>query len=378
MPGLFDLRVHPQEPGPSCENIASVTKAAAKGGFSAILAMPNTLPFSDNSGTIRFIMDRIEQEARIQVWLAGCLTLESRGLQLSPMGSLKEAGIIAVTDCPRSPQDSQIFVNAVHYAKMFDLRVIEFPRDMYLSKHGHANESPLSLKMGIGGYPRIAEEIAVQRAISVSKALQTPIHLSSISTKGSVELIRLAKQNNLKITADVSALHLLLNETCLQGYDTNAKMVPPLREETDREELVRGVCDGTVDAITSSHQPYPGHEKLVEFDKAPAGAIGLETATCSALEVLSKSVKDPYPIIAKCMSYAPRTILELEPPTISEGVLASLTIIDTKKPWTYLANAGESGASNSPLSGKEFPNSIAMTMSTGRVSYSSSKQAVNG
>ncbi len=372
MPGLLDLRAHPRDPSHgNCESIYSVTRSAARGGFVGILAMPDTTPHADNPGTIRFIQDRIKQSACVRVWLAGCLTKESKGEVMAPLGSLKEAGIAAVTDCPFSPVDSQIFLNSVHYAKMFDLPVIEFPREMYLTKNGHAHESALSLKMGLGGFPRIAEEIAVQRAISIAKNLDAPIHLSSISSSEAIELIREAKKKEVRITADSTAHHLLLNEKAIVNYDSNAKTLPPLREEVDRQALVQAVCDGTIDAITSGHQPYPEHEKKVEFDRAPAGVIGLETAFASAFDSLVKHTDDPFPIIAKAMSMSPHKVLMLKPPGLKDGNLANLTIIQNNSKWTYFATQGLSGAVNSPIDGRSFSSKIAMTIVDGKQVYNS-------
>lgn len=361
-PGMFDLRTHARVPG-SAETISSVTKSAAKGGYTGILAMPDTTPKSDNPGTIRFVQDRIKQDAVVPVYLAGCLTMNSAGEMLAPLGSLKESGIIAATDYPYSSADNQIYVNAIKYASMFGLKIIEFPVDSYLTGGGMTHESPLSLKMGLRGYPRMAEELSVQRAITISKNLDVSIHLSSISSEGSVSLIKEAKKSGTKITADVCTNHLLLNECAIIDYNTYAKMMPPLREERDRLALVNGVRDHVIDAICSGHEPWSDHAKNVEFDKAPLGAISLETSLLVALEALNHELS----VVVNAMSVAPRKILNLQPETISHGKKANLVVIGKNKSWKYEPKNGMSNSNNSPYSGRMFKHSILLTVLDGKI-----------
>ena len=368
MPGLLDLRVHNRVPGSGqSESIESLTRAAARGGFSSILAMPNTTPPADNPATIRFIQDRINQDSKINVYLSGCLTVESKGKRIAPLGSLKDEGVIAVTDFPASPVNNQIFANAIRYAKMFGLKIIDFPQDLFLSKDTHVHEGPLSLKMGLAGNPRIAEELSVQRSILMSKHLNVPIHLSSISSAGSITLIREAKQAGVQITADTSAHHLLLNENATKSYNTYAKVAPPLRSEVDRLALVSGIKDDTIDACNSSHSPFAEHLKNVEFDLSPSGATGLETTVPAFIESLSD--EDPYPYVAIKMSEKPHKILGLDIPSLKSGSTANLTVIRTNEEWTYDPREGESQSSNSPLIGKKFNNKVILTTCNGRIAY---------
>ena len=369
LPGLLDFRVHNRIPGDAqSETVESLTRAAAKGGFSSILAMPNTIPHSDNPGTILYIQDRIKQTSKIKVHLTGCLTIGSKGKRLAPLGSLKEAGVIAVTDCPQSVGDNQIFANALKYAKMFGLKIIEYPQDAYLSNDGEAHESPLSLKMGLPGNPRMAEELVVQRAITLSRHLEVPIHISSISSLGSVNLIKEAKESGTEITTDVSAHHLLLTEQAISQYETQAKTTPPLREEADRQALINGLKDGTIDACNSSHEPFADHLKQVEFDLAPPGVIGLETALMVVLEAMSE--KDPFLLIAEKMSTNPHQILGLESPSLKEGKLADLVVINPKLNWTYEPSLGMSLSQNSPFSGYKFTGQPILTASCGKIAWS--------
>ena len=372
IPGAFDMRVHSRIPGPeSCETFESISRAASCGGFTGILTMPDTSPCCDNAGTIRYVQDRIKQHASIPIWVSGALTKGRDGKLMAPLGSLKEAGIVAASDCPRPSVNSQIFLNSVQYAKMFDLPVIEYPQDFQLSQEGNAHESPLSLKMGLGGYPRVAEEIAVQRAIAVSKLLEVNIHLSSISSAGSVVALRQAKEDGIKITADVTAAHLLLNENAISQYDTNAKLTPPLREEEDRMQLIKGVLDGSIDAITSAHLPCPSHLKQIEFDKSPSGAIGLETCISASIEGLATLCKDPYPALVNAISYAPRKVLKLNQHSIQNNELANLTIINGSCKWRYNVETDNSNASNSPLNNHTFNTSVVYTVANGRLVYCS-------
>ena len=214
-------------------------------------------------------------------------------------------GVVAVTDCPSTPSDNEIFTNAIKYAKMFNLTVIDFPQDSFLTQNSHAHESALSIKMGLRGNPRLAEELSVQRAILVAKHLGTSIHISSISSAGSVSLIKMAKESNIQITADVSAHHLISTENLIKDYNTCAKLLPPLREETDRISLIEGIKLNIIDACNSSHEPYSEHLKNVEFDKAPSGATGLETALLSFLEAIDQ--KDPFLWLHK--NYQPTPML---------------------------------------------------------------------
>ena len=341
LPGLLDLRAHNRVPGfGKSENIESLTKAAAKGGFSSILAMPDTNPYSDNPATIRYIQDRVKQTSKIKVYLSGCLTIGSKGESIAPVGSLKDVGVVAVTDCPSTPSDNEIFTNAIKYAKMFNLTVIDFPQDSFLTQNSHAHESALSIKMGLRGNPRLAEELSVQRAILVAKHLETSIHISSISSAGSVSLIKMAKESNIQITADVSAHHLISTENLIKDYNTCAKLLPPLREETDRISLIEGIKLNIIDACNSSHEPYSEHLKNVEFDKAPSGATGLETALLSFLDAIDQ--KDPFPLAAKKMSTNPHAILNIPRPTLNEGECANLVVINQDEEFVYNPKLGES------------------------------------
>jgi len=376
LPGLLDLRAHSRIPGDAkAETIASLTQAAAKGGFTSILTMPDTNPHCDNPATIRYIQDRVNQASKIKVYLSGSLTIESKGESMAPLGSLKDVGVVAVTDCPSTPQNNQILLNAIKYADMFGLVVIDFPQDGFLTNKTHVHESALSLKMGLTGNARLAEEIAVQRSILISSYLGIAIHLSSLSSGSSVRLVKNAKKSGIKITADVSANHLLLNQNEISDYKTNAKTNPPLREEEDRLALVNGLMDGTLDACNSSHQPYAEHHKNIEFDLAPSGAIGLETAMLAFLEATQSAAS--YNLVAEKMSYNPHKILRLNPPSLKSGNEANFTIINTNAPWVYNTQKGLSLSHNTPLNNYSFSNKVVFTYGESGVAYEDNSHVKN-
>ncbi|MBT5717370.1 MAG: dihydroorotase [Opitutae bacterium] len=360
MPGMVDIRGHLQEP----ESLSSASNAAASGGYTTILIMPNSGPPADNPGAVHLMREKASKDTNIEILQCGCLTKASEGEILAPLGSLKEAGVVAVSDCPSSPQNTEIFARGLEYASMFDLPVIEFPRDLAISSSGVAHDGPVALKMGIGGYPRMAEELFVQRAITVCRNLGTKVHLTSISSVGSVELIREAKGKGISVTADATPHHLALTDECLLGYDSNSKTMPPLREELDRKAILGGVQDGTIDCISSAHEPCHKHEKEVEFDLAPAGVTGYETALSVVLGELAKSMDDPFPLITKLMSLNPSRILDVDN-TIAEGRKANLFVFDPNRNWRYQASQGRSAAKNSPYEGFDMKGSVMTTFSNG-------------
>ena len=366
MPGMVDLRSHLHAP----ESLASVSGAAAAGGYTTILTMPDVRPPADNPGAVRLMQEKASKAATINFLQCGCLTKGSKGEELAPLGSLKEAGVVAVSDCPSSPQNTEIFVKGLEYASMFDLPVIEFPRDLSISIPGVAHDGPTGLKMGIGGYPRMAEELFVQRAITVSRNIRANIHLSSISSSGSVELIRDAKARGIRITADTTPHHLTLTDEKILGYDANSKTMPPLREKSDRKAILEGILDGTIDCICTAHEPCHEHEKQVEFDLAPSGIIGYETALPVVYEELLKHDKDPFRLIVQTMSENPSRILRNLDRSIAEGAIADFVVFDPNKKWKYNARQGVSAARNSPFNDCLIRGSVEMTFSMGKKVYS--------
>ena len=371
LPGLVDLRCHLKNiSGGQAENISTGTKAAAAGGYTTILLMPDIYPRADNPGTIQYIQDRILKHALVNVLLCGCLTKEANGKSLAPLGSLKENGVVAISDSPSTTQNNQIFSKGVEYASMFNLPVIELPRDYSLSDKGTAHDGPLALKLGLGGYPRIAEELFVQRAISISKSVDTNIHLSSISSYGSVQMLKEAKKRDVKITADVTGHHLSLNERSISDYNPNFKTIPPVREEKDRIALINGLKDGTIDSVCTAHQPFQEHEKNVEFDLAPAGVTGLETTLSICFETLVEKNNFSWNELINIMSVNPSTILGQKREQLAIGSNANISIFDPKLTWCYDKQHRESEATNSPFKKKKFIGKIIKTFFKGKEVYS--------
>lgn len=370
LPGLVDLRCHVRNAvGGNQENIRSVSQAACAGGFTTLLVMPNISPFADNPGSIRYINECASKNAAVNFYLAGALTDNMEGRSLSPIGSLKESGVLAITDSPLSTQNNEIFVKGVEYASMFDLPVIDLPRELSLSKNGSAHDSVVALSMGLGGYPRMAEEIFVQRSITVSKYLDAHIHLSSISSKGSVELINDAKNKGIKITADTTPHHLCLTDEKIRGYHTYFKTHPPLREEEDRESLVSALLDGTIDNICTGHEPHQDHLKKTEYDLAPAGVTSLDTCFSAIYTQLFGKVENlPYKL-AEWLSYNPSKIIKSNNTNIQLGSSADFIVIDLNKEWIYSAPNSLSLSSNNPFDGCKLRSMIERTYVEGELVY---------
>ena len=349
------------------ENLMTTLKRAEKGGYSSVLLMPNTAPMIDSPASVRLIKERAKNLNGVEVLVSGCLTVHSKGESFVSMGSLKEAGISAVTDCPKSPKNNKIFINAVKYARMFDLPVIEYPVTSDLYENSSAHESLQSIKMGLQAEPRISEELSVHRAIAVSKKEDAKIHLSSISTSGSVDLIRTAKNNGLKITADTTANHLLLNEHSINQFDTNFKTQPFLREEQDRQALQMELL--MVQLMQSHLVMKHGsvHLKGVEFDRSPSGATGLETTFHASYKALSERLKDPIPVLIDKLAIQPRKILGLELPFIKNNNISSFNIISLDKKWRYDIESAVHGSAINSLLGTDFITSIELSYINGKI-----------
>ena len=370
LPGLFDLRCHLSQPGVSFQkSVEKIGKKAAAGGYTSLLAMPELSSKADNPESLRFTKDSIINEEQVKVYLSGCLTMESAGKNLAPIGSLQEAGIVAVTDCPHTPQDNQIFIKAVEYATMFNLPVIDMPRDLSLSPEGQIHEGLMSLKMGLKGIPRIAEEMFVARAILLSKYSRSKIHLTSISSKGSVEQIRKAKSEGISVTCDVTSNHLFCNEEYVESFDSLAKAEPPFREEIDREELICAVNDEIIDAISTGHKALSLNDKSKEFDLAPSGTIGLENAFLQAVEVIDSPIDEKLLTLAKTMSYNPSKILNIEPTSFKSGASADFFIFDINGKTTLRRENEEIGWVNLPFKEKKFAGRVCKTFVNGKISY---------
>lgn len=367
LPGLIDLRCHLEQPGINFwKSIDAISTKALAGGFTSVLAMPSLSSMADNPETINYIRETVAQNDHIRIFLSGCLTLNSEGKYLAPIGSLKEAGIFAVTDCPNTPQDNQIYCKAVEYASMFNLPIIDLPRDVSLSPDASAHESLLSLKMGLKGYPRMAEELFVQRAVMVSKNTDAKIHLTSLSSEGSVDLIRKAKQENISVTCDTTSNHLFNTENSVANFDTFCKALPPFREEVDRKKLINGILDDTIDAVSTGHQPYTIDDKNREYDKAPMGTLGLENAFLQIFSILEGNIEEKLLKITRKMCLNPASILKISNPSLIKGANGDFFIFDPKSKTKIKRTEQKNYGCNLPFSEKEFEGKILNTYIGGK------------
>ena len=291
IPGLFDLRCHLKQPGMNLqESVDIISRQAIYGGFTSVLAMPNLSSMADNPEVLKFTKNSIIKEQHINVYLSGCLTLDSQGKNLAPIGSLKETGIAAVTDCPNCTQDNQIFSKAAEYASMFNLPIIELARDYSLSPEASAHEGLLSLRMGLKGYPRIAEELFVARSILLSKYTEARIHL-----------IEKAKNDGANISCDTTSNHLYCTEKQIENFDPLAKPFPPFREAEDQATLLDALKSGIIDVVSTGHQSYSFDDKSKEFDIAPSGTLGLENGFLQLYAKLNLKLEEKLILITRVM-----------------------------------------------------------------------------
>lgn len=372
-PGLVDIHVHFREPGQTHkENILTGSQAAAAGGFTTVVCMPNTSPVADNAGTIELI-NNAARKAAVHVYPTGCITVGMKGQQLAPHGSLKKAGVVAITDDGLCVESNQLMRNAVEYAKMFDLPVLDHCQDESLTKGAVMNEGTVSTRLGLKGWPHAAEDIIVARNIILSAYSGAHIHMQHISSAMSVELVRRAKKDGINVTAEATPHHIALTEESLGTYDTNFKMNPPLRTEKDRKAIIAGLHDGALDCIGTDHAPHAPDEKDKEFDYAPNGITGLETALPVCLDVLVKQNKFKLPFVIDLMTRKAANLLKLPAGTLAPGATADVCIFDPNETWLYDAKKGFSKSLNSPWSGQKLTGRVKTTIVAGRVVYESGK-----
>lgn len=375
-PGLVDIHVHFREPGQTHkETIATGSRAAAAGGFTSVVCMPNTSPVADNAGTIQFIKDAIERDACIHVYPTGCITVGMKGQTLAPIGSLKRAGVVAITDDGDCVQSNDLMRRAVEYAKMFDLPVMDHCQDHSMTQGAVMNEGEMSLRLGLRGWPNAAEDIIVARNVILSTYTGAHIHMQHISSRNSVEILRRAKSRGVRVTAEATPHHIALTDRALATYDTNFKMNPPLRTEEDRQEILRGIKDGTLDCMATDHAPHTDYEKDREFDFAPNGILGLETALAVSLQVLGREAKLKLPQIIDLWTRRAAEIVKLPAGTLSDGAPADICLFNPDESWVYDAKKGFSKSSNSPWSGQTLKGRVQATVVSGKVVYAQGKFA---
>lgn len=351
-PGWFDLHVNFGEPGYEIrEDLKSGTGAAAHGGFTGVLCMPSTLPAIDSKAGIEFIKSRT-YGAIVDVIPAGAATVNCEGKELAELYDMWMSGAPAFTDDQHPIRNAGVMQRALLYCKDFGGRLMVVPNDKDISGKGQMHEGPTSTMLGLKGIPSIAESVMVGRDIKLLEYTGGAVHFSTVSTSESVELIRKARQKGLNVTADVAVHHLALTDEALHGFDTNLKVLPPLRSNADRNALIEGLNDGTLDAITTDHRPYDVEAKLKEFDLAEFGMAGLETGFGAVWGAVNGKLTLEQ--LITCIAIRPRELLGLNVPAIRTGEMANITVFDPTEKWTLSQNSLHSKSSNNPFLGKEL------------------------
>jgi dihydroorotase len=369
-PGLVDVHVHLREPGQEdLETIATGSASAVAGGFTSICAMPNTDPVCDNQGVVGFVIAQAQRAAKARVYPIGAVTLGQKGQQLAEFGELVGAGAVAVSDDGKPVATAHMMRTALEYAKTFGIPVADHCEDMSLATGGAMHEGIVSTRMGLKGIPAAAEEVMVARDILLAELTGGHVHLCHMSTRGSVELIRRAKERGIRVTAEACPHHFSLTHEACVGYNTNAKMNPPLREPEDVEAIREGLRDGTIDCVATDHAPHHYDAKEREFDDAPNGIIGLETALgLSITELVGRGLLT-LPQLLYRMSTAPARIFNLPAGTLATGAPADLVVIDPGVKWTVRPETFLSKSRNTPFAGRELTGRAELTIVRGQVAF---------
>ena len=369
-PGLVDLHVHFRVPGETHkETIFSGTSSAAAGGFTSVVCMPNTSPPADTAGTIQYIKDAVDRESIVHVFPTACITVGSEGERLAPTGSLRDAGAIAISDGGKCLQNSGLMRRAVEYANMFNMPVIDHCEDYSLSANGVMNEGLVSTKLGLRGSPTEAEDIMVSRDVLLSAKTGAHIHIQHVSSKNAIHIIRRAKSRGVNISAEATPHHMCFSELEVSEFNTNFKMNPPLRSEEDRLAILEGLEDGTIDCIASGHAPHTDYEKDVEFDYAPNGVIGLETALSATLNQLYHNKRLDLPRTLSLLTYQPAQIFNLNKGTLEIGADADVTLFDPECEWTPQSSSFQSKSSNSPWINRTLRGKVIQTFVSGKLVF---------
>jgi dihydroorotase len=369
-PGLIDLRVHFREPGEEdLEPVATGAMAAVAGGFTSVCAMPNTDPVTDNQAAIGFIVRQAQRAAKARVFPIGAITLGQKGEKLAEFGEMVGAGAVAVSDDGKPVVSSHMMRTALEYARTFGIPVADHCEEPTLSQDGVMHEGIVSTRLGLKGIPAAAEEIMVARDIILAELTGGHVHLCHMSTRGSVELIRRAKEKGLRVTAEATPHHFSLTHERCEGYDTNAKMNPPLREAEDREAIRQGLKDGTLDVISTDHAPHHYDAKEREFDDAPNGIIGLETSLGLAMTHLVHTGLLTLPQLIARMSTDAARIFNLQGGTLKKGSVADVVVLDPDLVWTVRPEESFSKSRNTPFAGTELKGRAVCTIVRGSVVY---------
>ncbi len=373
-PGFIDLHCHLREPGgEASETIATGTRAAARGGFTAVCAMPNTRPVNDNASVTRAIVERAATAEQARVWPIGAASARSQGESLAEIAAMKQAGIVAVSDDGRPIATAKLLRQVMEYCRSLDLPVIEHAEDASLAAGAVMREGPTSVRLGLHGMPAATESVCVARDVQIARLTGCRLHIAHLSTGASLDLVRAAKRDGLPVTCEVTPHHFTLIDEDV-GYDTRYKMNPPLASRDDRDALLTGLADGSVDAIATDHAPHEPALKDVEFDRAPFGVTGFETALALGLEQLVHTGRIPLMHLIELLTTGPARVLGIER-RIAAGQLADLTLFSNDHGWTFRVEDSASKSRNSPFDGRSFRGAPMVTIVAGRVVFLCDREA---
>ncbi len=367
LPGLVDLHAHLREPGSEGkEDVASGLRAAAAGGFTDVCCMPNTRPVNDSRVVTEMLVAKARALGTVRLHPIGAITMGQKGAELTEMADLKDAGAVAVSDDGRCVTNSQVMRRALEYAATFELPLIQHAEDHALTEGAQMHEGAVSTRLGLRGWPRVAEDVIVARDVLLAEYVGARYHVAHVSTLGAVRLVREAKARGVRVTAEVTPHHLLLTDQALLGYDTACKVNPPLREPEDVEALRRALADGTIDCVATDHAPHGVLDKHVEMAEAAPGMIGLELCVPLLLGLVREGVL-PLGRLVEALTSAPARIVGLPPPRIRDGARADLVLVDPAARWTVDPARLETKSRNTPFAGREVTGRVAMTVCEGRV-----------
>jgi dihydroorotase len=367
-PGFIDMHVHLREPGiEHAETIETGARAAVAGGFTTICCMPNTLPVNDNATVTSYIVDRAKKSALANVFPIGAITKGSEGEELAAIGSMKKAGIVAISDDGRPVMNARVMRRAMEFARSLDLPVIDHCEDLNLSAGGDMHEGLTSTRLGLRGIPGSSEDVIVARDILLAQSTGARFHVAHLSSRNSVAMVAHAKKLGLPVTAEATPHHFAITDAECASYDSNYKMKPPLRSECDVDAVIQGLVSGAIDVIATDHAPHPGSEKMQEFEKCPFGILGLETAIGLSLEILVHTGRIQLSKLVALFTTGPASVLRLDRGTLAPGAHADVTVFSTEAAWTYDVNQSFSKSRNSPFDGRSFRGGPMATIVAGNI-----------
>ena len=367
-PGFIDMHVHLREPGiEHAETIETGAKAAAAGGFTSICCMPNTLPVNDSAMVTSYIVQRAREVAPVNVFPIGAITKGSKGEELAAIGSMHEAGIVAISDDGRPVMNARVMRRAMELARTLDIPVIDHCEDLNLSAGGDMHEGPQSVRLGLRGIPSASEDVMVARDLLLAELTGASYHVAHLSTKRSAAMVAFAKSRGIRVTSEVTPHHFAITDHELCTYDSNYKMKPPLRRQEDVDAVIEGIQDGTIDAIATDHAPHPGDEKMQEFERCPFGITGLETAIGLTLSELVHPGRITVGRMVELFTTGPAGVLRMNRGRLAPGAPGDVTVFDLTTEWTFDVSRSHSKSRNSPFSGRKFRGGAAATITGGAI-----------